>query len=147
MRISLRWLRLRGAAIGWSAALAAKDGFLFFAVKDAAALPETLLWMSNGGREYAPWSGRHKAVLGIEEAATSFHANGERAGGTDAARATGVELGGKHVIRYAFGAIPAPQGWTRVADIQAENGVLKLTDASGAAVAVSFDYDFFGETK
>jgi hypothetical protein len=134
-----------GARIGWSAALAAKDGFLFFAVKDAAALPETLLWMSNGGRDYAPWSGRHSYVLGIEEAASSFHISGERADGHDAARATGVELreGAQSVIRYAFGAIPSPQGWTRVSEVEVSDGTLKLIDAGGDSRILAFDSGFF----
>ena len=134
-----------GGRIGWSAALAQKDGFLFFAVKDAMALPETLLWMSNGGRDYAPWSGRHTHVLGIEEAATSFHVNGERVGGADLKRATGVQLGeGKtSVIRYAFGAIKAPEGWTRVADIQISNGAIALTDVGGGTEMIAFDSGFF----
>ena len=132
-----------GARIGWSAALAAKDGFLFFALKDAAVLPETLLWMSNGGRDYAPWSGRHTCVLGIEEAATGFHVGGERAGGHDEKRATGVDLGPQSVIRYAFGAIPAPAGWTRISDIQLGNGRIVLKDVSGAERRVQFDTGFF----
>jgi hypothetical protein len=134
-----------GARLGWSAALAPKDGFLFFAVKDAAALPETLLWMSNGGRDYAPWSGRHTCVLGIEEAATSFHVNGERAGGHDDKRATGVELRGdaKTVIRFAFGAIPAPEGWMHIADIELGSGEIILIEVSGAARRIKFDSGFF----
>ena len=134
-----------GARIGWSAALANKDGFLFFAVKDAVALPETLLWMSNGGRDYAPWSGRHLAVLGIEEAATSFHVNGERAGGSDPLRATGVELRAeaKSIVRCAFGAILAPQGWTRVSNIAIEGASLTITDAGGDSRKLGFDSGFF----
>ena len=38
------------ARIGWSAAVAAADGFVFFAVKDAQVLGQTAIWMSNGGR-------------------------------------------------------------------------------------------------
>jgi hypothetical protein len=134
-----------GAHIGWSTALAAKDGYLFFAVKDAAALPETLLWMSNGGRDYAPWSGRHSYVLGIEEAASSFHVIGERTGGNDPARATGVKLrgGAQSVIRYAFGAIPAPEGWTRVSEVKVTDGTLKLIDAGGDSRTLAFDSGFF----
>jgi hypothetical protein len=135
----------QGRRTGWSAALARKDGFLFFALKDAAALPETLLWMSNGGRDYAPWSGRHTAVLGIEEAATSFHVNGERAGAKDNHRVTGVELGDGRttVIRYAFGAIPVPAEWTRVSDIQLGNAAIRLTDEGGESISLGFDTDFF----
>jgi hypothetical protein len=137
-----------GARLGWSAALAAKDGFLFFAVKDAVALPETMLWMSNGGRDYAPWSGRHTAVLGIEEAATSFHVNGERDGGHDEMRATGVELreGAQPVIRYAFGAVPVPAGWTRISNISVTEGSLALTDVSGDSKAIGFDSGFFASS-
>jgi hypothetical protein len=29
----------------------------------------TMLWHSNGGRDYAPWNGRHKGCLGVEEGA------------------------------------------------------------------------------
>lgn len=136
---------IEGARIGWSAALAQKDGFLFFAVKDAIALPGTMLWLSNGGRDYAPWSGRHLAVLGIEEAATSFHVNGERDGGSDPLRATGVGLhpDARSVIRYAFGAIPAPQGWSRVSDIKIEGEALTISDVGGNSRMLGFDGGFF----
>ena len=67
-----------GRRIGWSAAVAAADGFVFFAVKDAQMLCQTSLWMSNGGRFFAPWSSRHRAVLGIEEG-TTFFGNGRLA--------------------------------------------------------------------
>ncbi len=59
-----------GTKLGWSAALAPAEGFLFFAVKDAILLPHTVLWMSNGGRSYTPWNSRHRAVIGIEEVIT-----------------------------------------------------------------------------
>ena len=130
--------------IAWSAALAAKDGFLFFAVKDARALPETLLWMSNGGRSYAPWLGRHTCVLGIEEAATHLHVNGEINGPPGKDQATGTLLWPAKVqgVRYALGAIPAPEGWTRIADITVSDHSLTLTDASGGLREVPFDGAF-----
>ncbi len=130
-----------GRSIGWSAALAQSDGFLFFAVKDSAALPETLLWMSNGGRDYPPWSGRHLAVLGIEEAATSLHVCGELRGGTSESRVTGVTLGTdrRTEIRYAFGAVEAPAGWTRISGVSLARGVLRLEDVSGQSRSVPFD--------
>ena len=62
----------KGASLGWSAAVAASQGFVFFAIKDARVLPQTILWMSNGGRDYTPWNGRHRAVIGIEEAVTGL---------------------------------------------------------------------------
>ncbi len=38
---------------------------------DAAQLPDALLWISNGGRGHAPWSGSHYA-LGIEPCNSCF---------------------------------------------------------------------------
>lgn len=132
---------LPGRRIGWSAALAAADGFLFFALKDALMLPQTVLWMSNGGRSYAPWNGRHVAVLGLEEAATDIHLlSGED---MPDGVATDIELGGRKAIRYAFGAVPAPAGWSEVVDIDLSCDTLALVDRSGESRALPFDGGFF----
>ena len=45
-------------------------------------------------------------------------------------------------MRYALGAIPAPEGWTEIADIALAGGELMLTDVGGGRVAVPFDADF-----
>ena len=136
-------------AIGWSAALAKADGFLFFAVKDARMLPQTSLWMSNGGRSYAPWLSRHTAVLGIEESCTHF-GDGHRlsAAPNDLTRAgyrTAVTLSPEKptVVRYALGAIPADPAWSVVSDIAVGGGHLTITDASGRSATVPFHSAFF----
>lgn len=38
---------------------------------DAAALPDVLLWYSNGGRQFTPWSGRNYCI-GIEPCRSAF---------------------------------------------------------------------------
>ena len=38
---------------------------------DQDSLPDAVLWLSNGGRSYSPWNGRHFA-LGIEPVAGAF---------------------------------------------------------------------------
>ncbi|HMN88063.1 MAG TPA: hypothetical protein PKA74_19065, partial [Bauldia sp.] len=130
------------AEIGWSAALAKADGFLFFAVKDARLLPQTSLWMSDGGRHYAPWLSRHTAVLGIEESCTHY-GDGHRlsAAENDLSRAgyrPAVTLSPEEptVVRYALGAIPADPAWSVVADIALADGALVITDAGGATARV-----------
>ncbi len=139
-----------GARLGWSAALAARDGFLFLAIKDARQLPHTVLWMSNGGRDYPPWNGRHRGVLGIEEGCTCFHL-GHRAALaanalTEAGYPTALALSPTSPleVRYAFGAIPAPDGWERVATIALAPGCLRLGAAAGT-LEIPFDTAFFGE--
>ena len=135
--------------LGWSAALAQKDGFLFFAIKEASALPETILWISNGGRYYPPWSRRHTSVLGIEEASTSCHENHSFSSDTlpsSAGLAQGLVLdtSSSHDIRYAFGAIPVPAGWSVVTDIVPDATSIRLQDESGDSVTLPFAGEHFG---
>ncbi len=42
----------------WTAATCAEDGWVWFALKNQRILPQTLVWFSNGGRDYAPWNGQ-----------------------------------------------------------------------------------------
>lgn len=53
---------------GWATALRPALADVAILVKRVAALPQTMLWMSNGGRDRLPWAGEHVGVLGIEEA-------------------------------------------------------------------------------
>lgn len=137
------------ARIGWSAAVAAADGFVFFAVRDAHILPQTSLWMSNGGRSYAPWSSRHLAVLGIEEACAHFGDGPRVSGGendlTREGYRTSVELGGRLDVRYALGAIPAPAGWSEVAELTIGEAGLTLADVGGDSATVPFDAGFLAD--
>ena len=133
----------------WSAVLAKRDGFLFLAVKDARTLPETVLWMSNGGRHYAPWDSRHTAVLGIEEAATSCHHTqsfGSQPSVSPLGLASGLNLDSKacHNIRYCFGAVAAPNGWEEVVGVEIESESLIVTDVSGETIILPFDATHFG---
>ena len=134
------------AGVGWSAAVAAADGFVFFALKDAGVLCQTSLWMSNGGRHYPPWSSRHRAVLGIEEATAHFGDGRIVSAAANALSAAGyrtaLPLGGERVVRYALGAIPVPDGWREVADIALADGALTLTDIGGGTARVPFDASF-----
>lgn len=137
------------ARIGWSAAVAKIDGFVFFAVKDARILGQTSLWMSNAGRDYAPWSSRHVAVLGIEETCAHFGDGAAVSGGendlTREGYRTAVELGGRVDVRYALGAIPVPEGWSEIADIELGERTLTLVDVGGGREAVPFDTAFVTE--
>jgi hypothetical protein len=48
------------------------DGYVWFCLKDPADFPATLFWISNGGRESAPWDSRHTGRLGLEEVCSHF---------------------------------------------------------------------------
>ncbi len=53
--------------LGWTAVTRPTEGDLYLSLRNPHRLPMTMLWHSNGGRDYAPWLGRHFGCLGIEE--------------------------------------------------------------------------------
>ncbi|MGI9400264.1 MAG: hypothetical protein ACR2O0_03340 [Rhizobiaceae bacterium] len=60
-----------GNQFGWTAVTRPAQGDLFLSLRNTASLPVTMLWHSNGGRDYPPWSGRHFGCLGVEEGVVS----------------------------------------------------------------------------
>lgn len=137
----------RGATVGWTAVMRNAEDDMLIVLKDARAMPVTMLWVSNGGRDFSPWNGRHTGVLGIED--------GCAAGGTGLAAAlacnrvaamgvpTAMTLGGSRMIRHAMISLPRPPGWAELRDIAIAKGQIILTEAGGAQVAVPFDDGFF----
>jgi hypothetical protein len=51
--------------LGWTAVVRPVEGDLILSLKNARALPMTMLWYSNGGRDYSPWNSRHLGCLGV----------------------------------------------------------------------------------
>jgi hypothetical protein len=137
--------------IGWSAAVAPESGWIWFGLRPNTVLRNTLLWLSNGGRDYRPFLGRHRRVLGIEEVTSYFHL-GHRASTepnelSHSGMTTSIPLqpGVPTVTRYAFGAVQAPPGFLRVAALRLEDDALTLSDKAGRTVAVPFDTGFLDE--
>lgn len=132
-----------GDGPGWSAAVAEADGFIFFALKDRVSLPQTSLWMSNGGRQSAPWNGRHRHVLGIEEGCSDFALEADALGKAGQPAALALDPAKPTVVRYALGAIPMIDGFREVAAIEMGDDRLELVDVGGRREAVPFDGRFF----
>lgn len=59
--------------IAWNAVTFPREGYMWFSVRDPKVLSSTMLWLSNGGRHYPPWNGRHINVLGVEDHTSFFH--------------------------------------------------------------------------
>ena len=57
----------------WTALVVAEEGYVWFSLKNPRILRSTVFWMSNGGRHYAPWNGRHRHAIGLEEVTANFH--------------------------------------------------------------------------
>jgi len=63
----------KGSEFGWTTVTFPEEGYIWFSLKDPRVLAGTILWHSNGGRHYAPWSSRHRGVLGLEEVTSYMH--------------------------------------------------------------------------
>ncbi len=126
-----------GHSLGWTAVTRPETGDLFLSLRDPDALPTTMLWHSNGGRDYAPWSGRHTGCLGVEEGAAAQMVSPDttlRGPGT-------LSLGRTVTIRHVIGAIAWPTG-DPVAGIEYGTNTLVVTGESGASRSIPFDPDF-----
>ena len=130
---------------GWTALARHAEADLVLVLKNPAELPITMLWFSNGGRDYAPWSGRHIGVLGIEDGraavghAASIGDNWLKQEGVATAFALGE---GRSVsFRHVIGAVPLSNG-EPPRDIATAQGRMRILAADGSADDVPFDSDF-----
>jgi len=138
----------KGSPLGWAAAVRSSEDDIMLSLKNPADYPVTFLWFSNGGRQYAPWNGRHTGVLGIEEG-RAWSAYGHKASieENELSRSgvpTWVDLGGSVSLSHAVGGIPKPAGWTEVTAIEVGDGVLRLAGDGGANVEYPYDPGFIG---
>ena len=138
----------RTPPFGWTAATCSEEGWVWFALKDQRVLPQTLLWLSNGGRDYAPWNGRHRLAIGLEEICGYFHLGhaASMAPNPVAAMgsATAVALTPDAPLRvsYIFGLISAPPGFGAVTDIVGAARGVTLIGAGGREVFAACDLPF-----
>ena len=134
--------------LGWSAVMRPDEGDMALMLKNPAKLPVTMLWYSNGGRLYAPWNGRHRHVLGVEDGCTwSLYGHAASIAAnplTDIGIPTAIRLDpdGSVDVRHVIGAAPTPSNWTTVRDVLAGDRILTVTDAGGAVLALPFDDRF-----
>lgn len=135
------------STLGWTAVVRGKERDIFVSLRNARRLPLTMLWLSNGGRDYAPWSGRHVGVLGVEEGinrsllghSASQHPNPLDAAGVPAGLTltpdTAVD------VRHVTGSF-AWEADDEIADIRPAEGGLAITTAQGAVRTVPCDLSF-----
>ena len=123
--------------LGWTAVVRPQEGDLFLSLRNPAVLPMTMLWHSNGGRDYAPWNGRHKGCLGVEEGAALPMLGLSSQETPDPLSAAGqpplvrLDPQGTVEVRHVIGAIAWPEGQS-VAGVMLEGDVLTITGDWGA---------------
>jgi hypothetical protein len=140
----------------WTAVAFPRQRFVWFALKDPRVLRETVLWISNGGRHYPPWNGRHVNVMGLEEVTSYFHLGLAESARRNPISARGyptcLRLDARQplVVNYIMGVAGIPAGFDRVVSIQSLPGhnAIALHSASGkrseTPVDLGFMLDRFG---
>ncbi len=139
----------------WTAATFPEKRYVWFSLKDPAVLKYTLLWMSNGGRYYAPWNGRHINMMGLEEVTSYFHY-----GLAESVEKNRISDGGDEtyftikpdkpfVVNYITAAIEIPEGFDRVKSIEPVKGesAVVLTSESGIDITTPLEYEFLHTEK
>lgn len=127
-------------SFAWNAVVV--DGYVWIALKAPRVLPATVLWHSNGGRHYAPWNGRHRRVLGVEDVCAYFHYGlAESAVPNDAPVPTSLTLDPEKPteIRYAMAIAPVPDGFDMVERIEPTKGGVVAISPTGLSVNVSVE--------
>jgi len=136
-----------GRTLGWTAVARSREADLFLSLRNATRLPMTMLWFSNGGRDYAPWNGRHVNVLGVEEGLNRSllgHSAQQVPNALDAAgvpSALPLHAGTSTETRHVIGSLPW-EGDGEIAGIEAADGGLTLRTSDGTARHVPCDLAF-----
>jgi len=134
----------------WTAVAFPKQRYVWFALKDPRILRETIFWISNGGRHYPPWNGRHTAVMGLEEV-TAYFAFGLNESArpnplADQGHPTVLQLNARQPLRvpYIMAVAAIPAGFDHVASIESDPGheSVVLQSRSGRKISVPLRVEF-----
>jgi hypothetical protein len=137
-------------AFAWTAVVFPKPRYVWFALKNPRILRQTVFWISNGGRHYAPWNGRHMGVLGLEEVPSYFaYGLAEAVKPNPLSKKgfpTSLQLNPKEplVVPYIMGLAAIPPGFDRVKEITPakKDGEICLVAANGRKVTTPVQLDF-----
>ena len=133
----------RGHDLGWTAVTRPAEGDLYLSLRHAAQLPMTMLWHSNGGRDYAPWSGRHLGCLGVEEGAADQMLGFPGAAELSGPGALTLCPSGSVDVAHVTGAIRWPSG-EAVASVTLTAERVTVTGDTGAERSLPFNRGFLG---
>jgi hypothetical protein len=133
----------------WTAVTFPKERYVWFALKDPRVLRQTVLWISNGGRHYPPWSGRHINILGLEEVTAYFHFGLAESAGKNPVSEMGhptsvmLDPSAPLTVSYIMGVAKIPSGFDSVKHIEAngDEGIV-LHSANGKQVKAPLDISF-----
>jgi hypothetical protein len=134
--------------IGFTAITFKEEGFVYFQLKNPRKLKNTMLWFSNGGRHYAPWNGRCKSVLGIEDSISFFHYGAKASAEPNFLNEMGYETSilFKEEKEYNFelisGIAKVPSGFQAVESIETKEDGITIIGTDSSKIGVLLDLGF-----
>lgn len=132
----------------WNAVTFPRERYVYFALRDPRVLRHTILWISNGGRHYPPWNGRHVSVMGIEDTTSYFHYGlAESVRPNPLSRRgipTSVMMNPKRplTVNYILGVAEIPAGFDRVKEIQPTQGGVEFIAANRRRARCAVELSF-----
>jgi hypothetical protein len=133
----------------FTAASVVAEGYLYFQLKNPRVLAQTLFWMSNGGRHYAPWNGRVTGVHGFEEVTAFYHYGIKPSLESNFFQAKGYksylefETEKPTAVKLIMGVIPIDKGFKGVRDIVRKNAsTITILGRGGEKIDVPCHVDF-----
>ena len=139
----------------WTALVMPQEKYVWFALKDPRVLRSTVFWISNGGRHYPPWSGRHRHCIGLEEVTANFAYGLEESAKPNALTRRGIPttlmLSPKKplVVNYIMAVAEIPVGFDVVKSIVGtrDGEGVELTSKSGKKVSTPLNVPFLFMSK
>jgi hypothetical protein len=134
--------------VAWSAVALPEEGYVWFTLRDPKVLAATLLWMSNGGRHYAPWNGRYVNAMGVEDVTGCFHYGAAESAKSNVLSRQGVKTTviptAKRPlhVNHISGVTTIPRTFDRVNEIIVESDRVTLVSDHGPSVIASVSTDF-----
>jgi len=137
--------------IAWNAVTFPKEEYVWFALHDPKVLASTMLWLSNGGRHYPPWNGRHINVLGIEDNTAFYHYGLVDAVGPNEHSGKGIKTflnmnpDKPLEVNYIMGVSAIPADFDMVDRIEFGKEEMTLIAPNGKTAVVKVNLDFLIE--
>jgi len=142
----------RNQPFAWTAVTFPKQKFVWFALKDPRVLASTVFWISNGGRHYAPWNGRHINVMGLEEVTAYFHPGLAESVAENPISRMGhptsitLDLKKPTTVNYIMAVAPIPDEFEEVKSIESSPCGVTLISTSGKSVDAPLNVEFLQQS-
>jgi hypothetical protein len=135
-------------SFAWTAVVFPLEGYVWFALKNPRLLRETIFWISNAGRHYPPWNGRHVGVMGLEEVTSNFHSGLAESVAPNPISQKGYPTAlslrpdESLTIPYIMGVAAIPKGFNKVKRIAQTKEGIQIFAANGKSIKVAVAMDF-----